>query len=69
MEMTTEKPLQEVANSKAEDRMSLSIRRLFDDGLSIVGDKICFPVAIEKKREKKDETQILTFGGHSRHFQ
>ena len=74
MEMT-EKPLQEMANSKAKDRlrptvrpterMSLSIR-FFDDGLSIVGDKICFPVrrdsrAREKERKKKDETQILIF--------
>ena len=42
---------------------SRSARR-FDDGLSIVGDKICFSVARERKKMKngREETQILTFG-------
>ena len=43
---------------------SRSARR-FDDGLSIVGDKICFPVARERKKKnenEREEIQILTFG-------
>ena len=46
---------------------SRSVRR-FDDGLSIVGDKICFPVARERKKKNERGDPNFDFWGHSRHF-